>query len=156
MLPHKMLTRSALVSPRCFCQLSPVRGTHYDLGVVGGGIVGLATAQEISWRHPHLKVVVLEKEKELATHQTGHNSGVVHAGLYYQPGSLMARLCVEGMARTYEYCEQHGIPYRKVGKLVVATNDLEETRLLALWERAGQNQALSGDLERFRTVLKIL
>ena len=68
----------------------------------------------------------------------------------------MARLCVEGMARTYEYCEQHGIPYKKVGKLVVATNDLEETRLLALWERAGQNQGLSGDLERSGTVLKIL
>merc|ERR1719220_2034475 len=138
MLPHKLMTRSALVSPRCFCQLSPVRGVHYDLGVVGGGIVGLATAQEISWRHPQLKVVVMEKEAELATHQTGHNSGVVHAGIYYKPGSLMARLCVEGMKRTYEYCDEHNIPYKKVGKLVVATDDLEEKRLMDLWDRARQ------------------
>ena len=68
----QMFTRSALVLPRCSCQHSAVRAAHYDLGVVGGGIVGLATAQEISWRHPHLKVVVLEKERELASHQTGH------------------------------------------------------------------------------------
>ena len=64
---------------------------------------------------------------------------MVHAGIYYKPGSLMARLCVEGMKRTYEYCDQHGLPYKKVGKLVVATNDLEERRLLDLWERASQN-----------------
>ena len=68
----QLFPRSALVSPRCCCRHSAVRGAHYDLGVVGGGIVGLATAQEISWRHPHLKVVVLEKERELASHQTGH------------------------------------------------------------------------------------
>jgi len=81
----------------------------------------------------------MEKESQLATHQTGHNSGVVHAGIYYKPGSLMARLCVEGMKRTYDYCDKHGIPYKKVGKLVVATNDLEEKRLLDLWDRATQN-----------------
>ena len=98
----------------------------YDVGIVGGGIIGLATAQELAWRHPGLRVVVMEKERELASHQTGHNSGVVHAGIYYKPGSLMAKLCVEGMRRTYEYCDEHKIAYKKVGKLVVATNDLEE------------------------------
>ena len=129
------VSRRVLVSQ----QRAVSSAAQYDLGVVGGGIVGLATAQELSWRRPNLKVVVLEKEAELATHQTGHNSGVVHAGIYYKPGSLMARLCVEGMKRTYEYCDEHKIPYKKVGKLVVATNELEERRLLDLWERAQQN-----------------
>ena len=81
----------------------------------------------------------MEKEAQVATHQTGHNSGVVHAGIYYKPGSLMAQLCVEGMKRTYAYCDEHRIPYKKVGKLVVATNALEEARLLDLWARATQN-----------------
>lgn len=112
---------------------------EYDLGIVGGGIVGLGVAQEITGRYPHLKVVLLEKEAELATHQTGHNSGVIHAGIYYKPGSLMAKLCVEGMKATYQYCDEHGIPYKKVGKLVVATNDMEEKQLLDLWSRATQN-----------------
>jgi len=110
-----------------------------DVAIVGGGIVGLAAAQELIERRPGLKVTLVEKEKELALHQTGHNSGVVHAGIYYKPGSLMAKLCVEGMAATYKYCDEHSLPYKKVGKLVVATNDLEEERLLALWERAKQN-----------------
>jgi len=121
---------------------SPVSGVptqEYDLGIVGGGIVGLGVAQEITGRYPHLKVVLLEKEDELATHQTGHNSGVIHAGIYYKPGSLMAKLCVEGMKATYQYCDEHSIPYKKVGKLVVATNDLEEKQLLDLWSRATQN-----------------
>jgi len=112
---------------------------EYDLGIVGGGIVGLGVAQEISGRYPQMKVVLLEKEKSLATHQTGHNSGVIHAGIYYKPGSLMAKLCVEGMKSTYLYCEEHNIPFKKVGKLVVATNDLEEKRLLDLWSRGQQN-----------------
>lgn len=114
-------------------------GARYDLGIVGGGIVGLGVAQEITGRYPHLRVVVLEKESEVAKHQTGHNSGVIHAGIYYKPGSLMAKLCVEGMKATYEYCDMHNIPYKKVGKLVVATNELEEKRLLDLWSRATQN-----------------
>ena len=130
-----------LVRPT-IAKLSLQRGlasSSYDVAIVGGGIVGLASAQELVARHPGLTVVLVEKEAELALHQTGHNSGVVHAGLYYQPGSLMARLCVEGMAATYSYCDTHGIPYKKVGKLVVATNELEEQRLMALWERASQN-----------------
>lgn len=119
--------------------LASAASPTYDVAIVGGGIVGLASAQELVGRHPGLTVVLVEKESELALHQTGHNSGVVHAGLYYKPGSLMARLCVEGMAATYTYCDHHDIPYKKVGKLVVATNALEEERLLALWERASQN-----------------
>jgi len=111
----------------------------YDVAIVGGGIVGLGAAQELLQRKPDLRVVVLEKESSLASHQTGHNSGVVHAGLYYKPGSLMAQLCVEGMRRTYEYCDTHGLPYKKVGKLVVATDEAEEGKLLALWDRARQN-----------------
>merc|ERR1719203_1126228 len=113
--------------------------SSYDVVIVGGGIVGLAAAQEMVIRHPELKFGLVEKEKSLAFHQTGHNSGVVHAGIYYKPGSLMAKLCVEGMAATYKYCDKHNLPYKKVGKLVVATNDLEEKRLLDLWDRATQN-----------------
>ena len=84
----------------------------YDVAIVGGGIVGLGAAQELLQRKPDLKVAVLEKEGSLASHQTGHNSGVIHAGLYYKPGSLMAQLCVEGMRRTYEYCDKHNLPYK--------------------------------------------
>jgi len=113
---------------------------EYDVVVVGGGIVGLGVAQEITNRTSKLKIAVLEKEKGLAEHQTGHNSGVIHAGIYYKPGSVMAKLCVEGMKATYKYCDTHNIPYKKVGKLVVATNELEEQRLLDLWDRANQNQ----------------
>jgi len=123
------------------CQSKSQKSTNseYDLGIIGGGIVGLSVAQEFSKRYPHLKVVVLEKESLLASHQTGHNSGVIHAGIYYKPGSLMAKLCVEGMKETYRYCDEYQIPYKKVGKLVVATNELEEQRLMDLWERANQN-----------------
>merc|ERR1719495_2906818 len=120
------------------CQTASL-SSSCDVAIVGGGIVGLAAAQELIKRKPGLKITLVEKENELAMHQTGHNSGVVHAGIYYKPGSLMAKLCVEGMAATYKYCDKYNLPYKKVGKLVVATNDLEEERLLALWERANQN-----------------
>jgi len=124
--------------------LHQTHSTHmlgeYDIAVIGGGIVGLGVAQEITNRTSKLKVCVLEKETELAQHQTGHNSGVIHAGIYYKPGSMMAKLCVEGMKATYSYCDTHNIPYKKVGKLVVATTELEETRLMDLWDRASANQ----------------
>ena len=100
----------------------------------------MATAQELVTRHPHLAITLVEKEKVLASHQTGHNSGVIHAGIYYKPGSLMAKLCVEGLKRTYDYCDEYDIPYKKVGKLVVATDDLEVTRLEELYSRSLQNQ----------------
>lgn len=111
----------------------------YDLVVVGGGIIGMASAREVKLRWPHLSVAVLEKEPEVAMHQTGHNSGVIHAGIYYKPGSLRAKLCVEGMKLTYEFCDKYNIPYRKVGKLIVATNKTEVERLMDLFDRGTKN-----------------
>lgn len=113
--------------------------SQFDLVVVGGGIVGTAAAREIVHRHPHLKVALLEKEPHLAAHQSGHNSGVVHAGIYYTPGTLKARLCVEGMRLAYDYFDAKRIPYRKCGKLIVATDALEVQRLHALHERGLAN-----------------
>ncbi|MCK6210715.1 L-2-hydroxyglutarate oxidase [Georgenia sp. EYE_87] len=109
----------------------------HDCLVIGGGIVGLSTAMALQRRGA--TVVVLEKEAEVATHQTGHNSGVIHAGLYYAPGSLKARLCRAGERATKEFAAAHDIPFRAVGKLVVATNDVEVSRLAGLRERAGEN-----------------
>ncbi len=102
--------------------------TH-ELVVVGAGIVGLAVAREWANRRPGDSVAVLEREAGPAAHQTGHNSGVIHGGIYYQPGSLKARLCVEGARLMYDYCDQHGIPYRRCGKLIVATEAGELPRL---------------------------
>ncbi|KAM6360240.1 L-2-hydroxyglutarate dehydrogenase, mitochondrial isoform 2-T2 [Alca torda] len=92
----------------------------FDVAVVGAGIVGLASARELVRRHPSLAFAVLEKEKELAHHQSGHNSGVIHSGIYYKPGSLKAKLCVQGAALCYEYCDQKGIPYKQCGKGLMA------------------------------------
>lgn len=119
----------------------PVRQLHstYDVAVVGGGIVGLATARELILRHPSLSFVLLEKEKELAVHQSGHNSGVIHSGIYYTPGSLKARLCVRGATLAYEYCDKKGLPYKKCGKLIVAVEQEEIPRLKALYERGLKN-----------------
>lgn len=111
----------------------------YDLVVVGGGIVGVASAREILLRHPTLKIAILEKEKKLAVHQSGHNSGVIHAGIYYKPGSLKAKLCVEGLHLSYKYLDEKKIPYKKCGKLIVATNDLEVERLMDLYDRGLKN-----------------
>jgi L-2-hydroxyglutarate oxidase len=110
-----------------------------DLAVVGAGILGLAVARESLLRHPGLRVRVLEKELEIATHQTGHNSGVIHAGVYYVPGSLKARLCVEGNRELYAYCDENGIPYERCGKVVVASSDEELPRLEELHRRATAN-----------------
>lgn len=112
---------------------------HYDFCVVGGGIVGLATARALLAKRPGASLLLLEKEDALGRHQTGRNSGVIHSGIYYAPESLKARLCREGSARTKEFCQQHGIPYEERGKLIVATREVELSRLHALQERAGQN-----------------
>ena len=111
-----------------------------DLAVVGGGILGLAVARELLRRRPHSSVCVLEGESELGSHQTGHNSGVIHAGVYYQPGSLKARLCVEGARELYDYCQQRGIAHERCGKLIVATNRSELSRLDELERRARANR----------------
>ena len=110
-----------------------------DLVVVGAGIVGLAVAREWITRRPDDTVTVLERESEPAQHQTGHNSGVIHGGIYYQPGSLKARLCVEGARLMYEYCGHHAIPFRRCGKLIVATDSGELGRLDDLHERGIAN-----------------
>ncbi|MFB7651020.1 MULTISPECIES: L-2-hydroxyglutarate oxidase [unclassified Streptomyces] len=109
------------------------------VGVVGAGIVGLATAREIALRRPGTRVVVFEKEQRVAEHQTGHNSGVVHAGIYYTPGSLKAELCVRGVSLLREYCQDRGLPYREVGKLVTAVRADELDRMDRLYERAKHN-----------------
>jgi (S)-2-hydroxyglutarate dehydrogenase len=108
--------------------------------VVGAGIVGLAVAREITLRYPGAEVTVLEKEDHVAAHQTGHNSGVVHAGVYYQPGSLKARLCLRGAALTREFCQQHEVPLRELGKLIVATRDAELGPLAEIERRATANR----------------
>ncbi|MHB1062973.1 MAG: L-2-hydroxyglutarate oxidase [Georgenia sp.] len=110
-----------------------------DLVVIGAGIVGLATAREVLRRRPGSSVLVLEKGDDVATAQTGHNSGVIHAGLYYAPGSLKARLCRAGERATKDFCDEHGIRYETIGKLVVATDDIEVERMGHLAERAAQN-----------------
>ncbi|XP_051773247.1 L-2-hydroxyglutarate dehydrogenase, mitochondrial [Ctenopharyngodon idella] len=111
----------------------------FDVAVIGGGIVGLASARELILRHPNLTFTLLEKEKELALHQTGHNSGVIHSGIYYTPGSLKAQLCVRGATLTYQYCQKKGVPYKRCGKLIVAVEREEIPRLKALYERGQKN-----------------
>lgn len=110
-----------------------------DLVVVGGGIVGLATARELVARCPGIKLVVLEKEPTVAAHQTGHNSGVIHSGVYYRPGSLKAQTCVAGAALMVEFCREHGIAYEPCGKLIVATEASELPRLDVLHQRGVAN-----------------
>lgn len=111
----------------------------YDYCVIGGGIVGLATAMRLLEDRPGSSLVLLEKEAALGRHQTGHNSGVIHAGIYYPPGSLKAELCREGAAATKAFCAENGIRFETCGKLLVATSDLEMQRMDALYERSKQN-----------------
>ena len=111
----------------------------YDIAIIGGGIVGLATAMELLNQYPALKLVVLEKERELAQHQTGHNSNVIHSGIYYAPGSLKAKACVEGRARLLRFCDEHGILYELCGKVIVATREEELPRLEQLYQRGLAN-----------------
>jgi (S)-2-hydroxyglutarate dehydrogenase len=109
-----------------------------DVAVVGAGILGLAVARELLARHERLRVAVVEREDRVGVHQTGHNSGVVHAGIYYAPGSLKARLCVEGARDLYAFCERHGIPVERCGKVIVAVTG-DEPALDALEERGRRN-----------------
>jgi L-2-hydroxyglutarate oxidase len=111
--------------------------THYV--VIGAGIVGLATAHRLTLDHPGAEVTVLEKEQQVGAHQTGHNSGVIHAGVYYAPGSLKARLCRAGSQSMVDFCTTHGVPVKVCGKLIVATEEAELPRLAALHERAQAN-----------------
>lgn len=111
----------------------------YDYCIIGGGIVGLATAMALLEQRPGASLLILEKETSLGRHQTGHNSGVIHAGIYYAPGSLKADLCKRGAQATKDFCTEHGIAFEVCGKLLVASNDLEMQRMQALHERSRQN-----------------
>jgi (S)-2-hydroxyglutarate dehydrogenase len=111
----------------------------FDIAVVGGGIVGLSFAMQAAGQFPHLRIVVLEKEAGVARHQTGHNSGVIHSGVYYKAGSLKARLCVAGAREMVQFCAQQGIPHEVCGKLIVATNAEEAARLDELLARGMAN-----------------
>jgi L-2-hydroxyglutarate oxidase len=111
-----------------------------DFTIIGGGIIGLSTAWQLQQRHPSKKVLVLEKEGSLGHHQTGHNSGVIHSGIYYSPGSLKARFCRQGLADTISFCKRHRIRHDQCGKLLVATDDAEHTRMLALHEQSRENR----------------
>lgn len=123
-----------------------------DVTIIGGGIVGVATAWRLLRDHPGLAVQVLEKEDALATHQTGRNSGVIHAGIYYAPGSLKAEFCRQGLEATIAFCTEHQVPFEQTGKLVVATTEAEVARMEALHQRAEANglnlRRVSGDALR--------
>ncbi len=111
----------------------------YDIVVTGGGIVGVASALELLTRYPKKRILIVEKEGAVAQHQTGRNSGVIHAGVYYAPGSLKAKLCRQGLHDTIEFCRLYNLPYEQCGKLIVATDQVEQQRLDALFRRANDN-----------------
>jgi (S)-2-hydroxyglutarate dehydrogenase len=115
----------------------------YDVVVVGAGILGLAVARELEHRHPSLRLAVLDKEPKVGQHQTGHNSGVIHSGIYYTPGSLKARLCVEGSRNLYAYCEEKGIATDRCGKVIIASTEDEIPRLENIYQR-GQANGVEG------------
>jgi L-2-hydroxyglutarate oxidase len=111
----------------------------YDFIIVGGGIVGMSTAWQLKKRRPHARILVLEKESDVGTHQTGRNAGVIHAGIYYEPGSLKAKFCHRGVEATMQFCRERDIPYQQCGKLLVATNAPELLRMESLFQRCQQN-----------------
>jgi (S)-2-hydroxyglutarate dehydrogenase len=117
--------------------------SRYDVIIIGGGVVGLSVALEITRRFPRRKLLLVEKEDQVARHQSGHNSGVIHSGVYYKPGSLKARLCVAGVAAMVEFCREHAIPHHVCGKVIVATHEEELPRLEELRQR-GEANGLSG------------
>ncbi|KAG2180183.1 hypothetical protein INT43_003972 [Umbelopsis isabellina] len=120
-------------------QINFAEHDRFDVVVVGGGIVGLATAREILNRYPDKTVAVLEKEREVARHQTGHNSGVIHAGMYYEPGSTMAYTCVKGAQMMYDFCEKHQLPVERCGKMIVAVNEAEHKEVEKLYHQGNAN-----------------
>jgi L-2-hydroxyglutarate oxidase LhgO len=119
--------------------LTPSVERSADIAVVGAGILGLAVARTLMRRHPTLRLVVLDKEREIARHQTGRNSGVIHSGIYYAPGSLKAQLCVEGNRLIYKFCAEKGIPTERCGKVIVAASEAEIPRLEELRRRGEAN-----------------
>ena len=128
------MTAAATFAPQSMPQRS-----QYDIAIVGAGIVGLATARELLLRKPGLRLIVVEKDTTIASQQSGHNSGVLHTGIYYVPGSLKAQACVEGHRRMLRFCEENGIAYELCGKLIVALNESELPRLDELYRRGTAN-----------------
>ena len=122
--------------------------TQFDFIVIGGGIVGMATARQLQQQFNNASVLVLEKELRLASHQTGRNSGIIHAGVYYAPGSLKARFCRAGNIETKAFCEEHGIPFRVTGKLLVATDEMDQLNMQTLLERCRLNEIETEELDR--------
>lgn len=116
-----------------------VDARRYDVAIVGGGIIGLSTAMQLLQRSPELNIAVVEKEERLAQHQTGHNSGVIHSGIYYRPGSWKSRFCVGGKNRLLAFCDENEIEYDPCGKVIVATDESELGRLQDLYERGVAN-----------------
>jgi L-2-hydroxyglutarate oxidase len=113
--------------------------SRFDFVIIGGGIVGLATAWQLTQLKPGLKLAVVEKESTLAFHQTGRNSGVIHSGIYYKPGSLRARNCRDGKAALEAFCDAHGVAWERTGKVIVATHEHQLAQLQAIFERGKQN-----------------
>ncbi|HEY9297269.1 MAG TPA: FAD-dependent oxidoreductase, partial [Phormidium sp.] len=111
----------------------------YDFAIIGGGIVGLSTGMALGKRYPNARIVVLEKESKWAFHQTGNNSGVIHSGIYYKPGSFKAKFCRDGCQSMVEFCREHGIAHEVCGKVIVATDESELARLENLYQRGLEN-----------------
>ncbi|MCA1786091.1 MAG: FAD-dependent oxidoreductase, partial [Desulfobacteraceae bacterium] len=122
--------------------------THYDMAVIGGGIVGVSTALALKQKFCSAAILLVEKEDRFAAHQTGHNSGVIHAGVYYQPGSLKADFCRQGSLATMDFCKEHNLPFRQCGKLLVATTAVEYERMQALEQRCIQNNIEVHQIDR--------
>jgi L-2-hydroxyglutarate oxidase LhgO len=146
---------SSSPTPVALASQSAPERSRYDIAIVGGGIVGLATAREFLLRKPALRLIVVEKDAVIAGQQSGHNSGVLHTGIYYAPGSLKAQACVEGHRRLLRFCDEQGIPYELCGKLIVALDDSELPRLNELYRRGTANGVAGLELvgpERLREI----
>jgi len=139
-----MARESSIVWPRAAeAGILPAVSQTSDVTIIGGGILGLATAMALTERYPRARLSILDKEPKIAAHQTGHNSGVIHSGIYYKPGSLKAKLCVEGARLMKAFCTEHGIHWDPCGKIIVATDEGALGRLQSIYER-GQANGLSG------------
>eukprot|EP00116_Pleurobrachia_bachei_P005397 sb/3465659/ len=145
-----LVSRGLCTTASKYAASSGAGSSTYDMCIIGGGIVGLGTARALKIAYPDMSIILLEKEKQLSTHQTGHNSGVIHMGIYYTPGSLKAKLCVDGAMRTYEYCDERLIPYKKCGKLIAPITPIPCQSIglthFGARENCGQSIGLTADL----------